>query len=458
MSDPFDELTDFEAGVPVSPSPAAEIRRRGERLRRRNALMTVGGAVAAIVLVAVPVAIVSGDDGGTPQPAPPAGLSQRALLTADELPVREGLSPYQEMPPDGQLLACAPRASASLDETRGFRRDFRADAEGAPVEETANSVIRTAVLQFDDSADARAAYDEVQGWLLGCPGGDDLARKGVSLSTLELRDGRGEWRLHEFYATDVCTGCDAIRFDRMGVARFGDRLVLVSLAEVGGPLEPEGLDSSMNDVFEDAIGKAGGAITGIRGEDDSGVPEPQPLRDALAAGLSKPDGVEVLREGPGPRAQGAEEVSPCDQGVWPVDGVDRLAVTETGPMYAAAREVVELAAVDDAVAAMARLRSAVTACPTEVNELDPTNSPEMAWTVEQADTGYEDSVTFSQTYVDGMPGGAIWQFTRVGRGILATFVGGEYAPGRSVSLAVEQLTEATRAITPSLCMYTEAGC
>ncbi len=174
--------------------------------------------------------------------------------------------------------------------------------------------------------------------------------------------------------------------------------------------------------------------------------------------MSEPDGVEVTREGPGPQAQGAQEVSPCDQAVWPVDGVDRLAVTETGPGYAESREVVEFAGADEAVAAMAAVRSAVSACPTEVNEFDPTNSPEMAWTVEQADTGYEDSVTFAQTYVDGMPGGAIWQFTRVGRAILVTDVAGEYAAGRSVDLAVDQLTELTRTITPAMCEFTEEGC
>ena len=48
MPDPMDELSNFEPGVPVSPIPAAEVRRRGDRLRRRNTALAVGGAVAAI--------------------------------------------------------------------------------------------------------------------------------------------------------------------------------------------------------------------------------------------------------------------------------------------------------------------------------------------------------------------------------------------------------------------------
>ncbi len=285
-------------------------------------------------------------------------------------------------------------------------------------------MIRSQVLQFDSATEARAAYDQAQGWSFGCPGGDNLARKGVSVTSYELENGQGEWRLHEFYAPDICTECDAIRFERMGIAQWEDRMILVSLAEVGGPLEPEGLDESMMDLFDAAVAKADGVITGAGSSGEATeVPEPEALGRPWTTGLDEPDGVEVTREGPGPRAQGAQEVSPCEQTVWPVDGVDRLAVTETGPGYSESREVVEFAGADDAAAVLADLRSAISACPTEVNEFDPTDSPEIAWTVEPADTGYEDSVTFAQTYVDGMPGGAIWQFTRVGRAILVAIRG-----------------------------------
>jgi hypothetical protein len=65
--------------------------------------------------------------------------------------------------------------------------------------------------------------------------------------------GRGSWCVRTFSAPDVCTDCDAVRFDRVGVAQIGDRLVLVSLAEVGGPLEPQGLDDTMTALLDRAI-------------------------------------------------------------------------------------------------------------------------------------------------------------------------------------------------------------
>ncbi len=138
------------------------------------------------------------------------------------------------------------------------------------------------MLQFDDAATAKEEYNQAQGWIVGCPGGKDLARKGVSVTTVEIEDGQGEWRQHDFYAPDICTECDAIRFDRMGVAQFDDRVVLVSLAEVGGPLEPEGLDASMDELFQAAVTKAGGEITGAAGEGTGG---PAPLDFQLEIGL-----------------------------------------------------------------------------------------------------------------------------------------------------------------------------
>ena len=300
MPDPIEELSNFEPGVPVNPMPAAEVRRRGDRLRRRNTALVVGGAALAVALVAVPIAVFAGgDDGGTPAPANPA-LTSDVLLTADEVPARDRLTAWEETEPEGQTLTCAPAAPAALDASSSERRDFRADIADAPADEIPSSVVRTEVLQFDDAATAKEEYNQAQGWIVGCPGGKDLANKGVSVTNFEIENGQGEWRQHDFYAPDICTDCDAIRFDRMGVAQFDDRVVLVSLAEVGGPLEPEGLDASMDELFQAAVTKAGGEITGANGEGTGG---PAPLDFQLEIGLPA-DGEESKVTGPGPDVEG----------------------------------------------------------------------------------------------------------------------------------------------------------
>jgi hypothetical protein len=42
----------------------------------------------------------------------------------------------------------------------------------------------------------------------------------------------------------------------MGVAQVGDRLALVELAEVGGPLEPELLERTMSELFAEVVSAA----------------------------------------------------------------------------------------------------------------------------------------------------------------------------------------------------------
>ena len=77
MPDNVDDSFDhFDEGLPVNPLPAAEVRRRGDRLRRRNTVLaTVGGVAAAAVFIGVPVAVVAGGRRGAWQPHDPAPAS-----------------------------------------------------------------------------------------------------------------------------------------------------------------------------------------------------------------------------------------------------------------------------------------------------------------------------------------------------------------------------------------------
>jgi hypothetical protein len=446
MPDPIEELSNFDPGVPVSPLPAAEVRARGDRLRRRNAALVVGGAVAAIVLIAVPVAVFAGDDDdGMPQPA--EGLTDKVLLTADEVPARERLTEWRQAEPDGQVLACAPNGAA-LDAEASVRRDFSADVAGQPAGDQPVSIVRTEVLQFDDESAARDAYDTAQGWVFGCPGGDDLADKGVSEYSLRLQNGQAQARQHDFFATDICTECDAIRFDHMGVAQFDNRLVLVSFAEVGGPLEPTGMGETMNALFVGAVSKAGGEVEG------ASFTEPPPALDfPLDTGLIS--GSEFAVEGPGPGIEGISFPKGfCGADLWPsptpLNG--RLALKVTGPEYAQWRELVTFPSADEAVAAVAGIRGAVEQCPA-VSGDEPAN--DLTFVSHDVESGYDDA-TFSYTYREGL-GGVVYQFVRVGHAVLATAQSGEWAP-ETTPEGARQLNGENTQLTPLMCEYTEAGC
>ncbi|HWM74857.1 MAG TPA: hypothetical protein VNQ53_14000 [Nocardioides sp.] len=445
MPDPIEELSSFEPGVPVNPMPAAEVRRRGDRLRRRKTALVVGGAAAAVVLVAVPLAVFAGgDDGGTPAPAK-RELTTDVLLTADEVPARERLTPWEETDPEGKVLACAPAEPAALDADTSMRRDFAAGIANSPADGTPASVIRTEVLQFDDAATAREEYNQAVGWIVGCPGGEDLARKGVSTTTVDLAGGQGEWRLHEFYATDVCTECDAIRFDRMGVAQFDDRVVLVSLAEIGGPLEPEGLDGSMDDLFAAAVTKAGGEIAA---QDAAPGALDFPIENGLPT-----DGDSSV-EGPGPDVEGI--LLPegfCGAAAWPPAApAGRLAVKVTGPEYGVWRELVTFETTDEAVAVVEDLRAAVEECPSVAGDQA---ANDLSFVSHDVESGYDDA-TFSYTYREGL-GGVVYQFVRVGHAVLATAQSGEWSP-ETARTGAEELNGENTQLTPLMCEYAEDGC
>ena len=68
MSDPIRDLENFSTGgTPMTPLPASEVRRRGDRLRRRNTtLLSVAGAVAVAAIVATPLALSGGKDKAGP--------------------------------------------------------------------------------------------------------------------------------------------------------------------------------------------------------------------------------------------------------------------------------------------------------------------------------------------------------------------------------------------------------
>ena len=100
-NDPLESLDNFPEGLHVDSLPASEVRRRGDRMRRRNtALATVGGVVAAAVFIGTPVALMSGnDDDSVDPPTVPADVPEPTTPSAEwlteipaEFPLADGLT------------------------------------------------------------------------------------------------------------------------------------------------------------------------------------------------------------------------------------------------------------------------------------------------------------------------------------------------------------------------------
>jgi hypothetical protein len=245
------EATHFQA-----PDPAV-VRRRGDRLRHRNVALKAAGAALALTLVATPLLILTRHgQPGEPLPAD-ARLTARDALSLTDLPRRPELGAWQQTGAGGPALACVPgHVVDNLGASERLERRYGADSGDAPVTRPYTAQVRETVLAFPDPASAEAALMTVTARLRsGCAAPDLSKRESLESQTITGR-GHGRWEMYLRTADKVCTECDAVYFDREAALRLDDRVVLVSLSELGGPLEPDGLRASMRQLTTRAAKRA----------------------------------------------------------------------------------------------------------------------------------------------------------------------------------------------------------
>jgi hypothetical protein len=107
MSDPIKDLENFNSeGLPVHPLAPSEVRRLGDRMRRRRNAAAVVAGVAAVAVIAAPVALFAGRDNSTaPAPAPPSSTSTSADVDVTTPPSPEPIRVLVKEIPDGFPLA-----------------------------------------------------------------------------------------------------------------------------------------------------------------------------------------------------------------------------------------------------------------------------------------------------------------------------------------------------------------
>lgn len=98
MRDPLDELENFtDPGLAMNPLPASEVRRRGTRMRRRNNALAAIGGVAAVAIIATPLAM--------------AATNKSTDTTPPVTNPSPSVTWVQEIPDDIPLTAGMPRAT-----------------------------------------------------------------------------------------------------------------------------------------------------------------------------------------------------------------------------------------------------------------------------------------------------------------------------------------------------------
>ncbi len=465
-------FSSFDPEVPVPLSPA-EIRHRGDLRRRRTTGLAVAGAVAAIVLIAAPVAVLSGGDDRaglpvatqTPTDTAPtadaAPLDDTDVLAPSDLPARERLADWTGVDPGTEpVLRCFPVPYSVPSIASAAEAIPAPDPSVTKPSSTPIARMRTVVHQFADADAASGAYAEVATALSTCAERIDVsAGKGRDRGSFAGAE-HVEWQLFTYGDPELCTECDGAWFDRMGVAQVGDRLLLLSYAVAGGPLQPEGLEADMRDLVRIAVDRAAPGPTTTT---ETGSPTaPPPTEDVsdfeLAQGWpadseTEPGGDFGLT---GPSTSiGAFDYSVCSTPL-PLDDVHgSLRATWTNVEDSRSRELLTFADAQAAVAFMDRARDFYSGCPEEVGSDGYTSVHEVLPT----EVGGQSFAAVNTWRFDEAPaiGLEVLHFIRLGRAVVIDTTSGE-GSRTGAPAVIDEMSRATAQVVVDLCRFTDAGC
>jgi hypothetical protein len=183
MSDPLEQLDRFRSGIDAQGAPmlsAAEVRRQGDRMRRRTTALRTGVAALALAVAAVPVAVSlgrGGDDGPKPTTHDPNEVVDTigdVNLLGDADTVAYDVYHWKRtatVAGDGALAGnvCAPGTLTDLGATSTYRRDWTlADANGPLQGAGAADQLSEAVGGYDSPQAARDAVERIAGAIARC--------------------------------------------------------------------------------------------------------------------------------------------------------------------------------------------------------------------------------------------------------------------------------------------------
>ena len=195
MSDPISRLDQFRANTPGAPmKSAAEVRRRGDQIRRRQRTLVTAGAVALAAVMAGPIIFLSagfGDKGIDPAPAPsetpstvapspsasasaPASdLTRAALPTAADLVADDPFPAWvEEQTYDGEgkggYNECLTASLADAGAVATLRRDF-VPQPGNELSASAGT-LKAVVAEFGSPDEAEKARGDLSEAAAACPG------------------------------------------------------------------------------------------------------------------------------------------------------------------------------------------------------------------------------------------------------------------------------------------------
>ncbi len=481
MPETHDPFSRFDPEVPV-PLSASDIRRRGDRLRRRNAGLAAAAGVAVLALIAVPIAVTSsGGDGAiapavpvktatdTPTPDPaPADLVTRI---PDGFPLDADLPGTNE---DGSPVTVDTEAQAGdfrLCENAGFAPGSPGPTDLAAVTYSGGEDYRDRMLSvWDDVAGARAGLESVRETLNGCAddrivyteeqsqwegdsvvfsvqvAGPDGEPQGGPLFSLEIVQAvRVENALYLARNGGETGGAGAVTSGVERATVDSSAAVAETYSVFGGDTDPDALPPPTAPPTSAATP---GGPAGAASEDLSSFP----LTMDWPTGAEGPDdGI----TGPGTDLDPFGYAACGEQLELPATRGD-LRARYSNPEDYRTRELLTFADAGGAVDFMARARDFYGSCPSEAG--GDAGSTRRREARETGLAGESFAVVVS-TSMDGQPaiGLEITQLIRLGRAVLIDTTSGEGirsgAPDKIDAMSLD-----TANVVAEMCAFTEAGC
>lgn len=471
--DPIDELSRFGAGFTTGstggdmPLSAADVRRRGDQIRRRRTALVAGGAALAVTAIAVPVLALGGgtsggDDRDNLAGDPPPVVEADDLLRdndtvyfPNEKSAFETTDTYEG---DGQATfhPCQQQKISALGATSSVTRfyDYVVPPEAGDVVEVSGDGLVEMVAQFEDEAAAQAAYDTFTQWVLDCDTIPEADEVNVQPQARPVDVASGEAAIYDLswgpVPEEVDPYGDSAFINETGVVLQGSRIAVLALTIVGQDynfLDEDG-GTPVNRMLP---------IAADRMPAGERTPSPEPTEQPSADGspvllpdFDLTDGMAENDDGrpvvAGPDSEGVGDLDFCGTVIDPgAAAVERLAADSRGPEYAEAREVLVLPGVEEADALAASIADAARAC----------SSQDVAGTTWRHEvTDREDqpirTAVITRTYeTDGEPqlGTVHWVVSHDGPVVLVATSSGE---GDPESAALDAATDEvlTRLATP----------
>lgn len=488
--DPIEELSRFGAGFSTGPGggemplSAADVRRRGDRIRRRRTALVTGAAALAVAAVTVPVLALSHGDAKRDDHlvANDRALSVRDLLTDDETELQVGrtgafrTSATTEGDGQATVQVCQQQSLESLGASTSFTRRYRFVPEvlagETPPEVTGDGLVET-IAQFAGPDAARSAYDAFGEWLRGCtkPVTDATDARVIPARAAAVPDGT-KGHIYDIQWKD---GSGEPTIGEVGLLLQDERIAIVTVAVYGATdynYLPEDGGSPLDRMLPKAAERLlpGAATTpattpapapSATVTDPADAPAGTVLPDdlPLADGWPEVDGDGSL-EGPA-RDQEPFSFAPCGTDVPDApEPADRITARWQEPEDFRGRQLSSYTSVAEARSAADAIVNAYRDCPDGPRDDAGFVSHH---TVADGDLGDESWVLGRATTFDGSPapGLDVTYVVRVGNALLLleqANEGGAADPAGDIATNAAQMAEEAGPVVTSLCRFVGSAC